>query len=433
MLDGMLRKGTKLQSINGIAYTVVEMLGSGGQGEVYRVSSPNGDEALKWYYKQTSSEEQKNTIMNLVQEGAPSDNFLWPKDFLVADDGTFGYIMDLRPREYKNIPDLLNRKTEPSFEKLILAVFNMVTEYETLHKRGYSYKDVSDQNVFFNPDTGEVLICDNDNVSGNGVADSGVYGTMRFMAPEIVRGEAMPSRYTDLYSLAVLMFCMLFIGHPLDGMNEARIHALDDKANIALYGTHPVFIYDPSNAENRPVPGIHDNPMIYWESVYPRFLKERFVKAFTDGLAIPQERIVEKQWKDTMVKLLDSIMICPNCGAEVFFDEKREEAGENHICWGCQTVLSAPPQIKIGKHRILLNKNSKIKSHHLNNDYDLSTDVASVSQNPNNPAQWGLRNDSNDTWTYIRPDGTQSMLPPGRTAAFVVGAKINFGSMIGEF
>lgn len=432
MITGMLKPGLKLIGESGISYEVIKMLGSGGQGEVYEIDTPSGKKALKWYYKQTSTPEQKNTIMNLIQEGSPSRNFLWPSDMISSSSNeTFGYVMDLRPKEYRNIPDLLNRKVEPNFEKLFLAVYNLTKEYNLLHQKGYSYKDISEQNVFFKPYTGEVLICDNDNVSVNGMKDSGVYGTMRFMAPEIVRGEATPSRNTDLYSLAVLIFNMLFISHPLEGKNEAKIHALDDKANIMLFGKNPIFIFDPDNADNRPVSGIHDNAIIYW-NLYPNFLKELFVKAFTDGVKDPTKRIVERTWMDASIRLLDSIMICPNCGAEVFFDEHREQSGLNHECWNCKSILKAPSQIKIGRHRILLNLSSTVKAHHLYGDYDLETIVASVTQNPNNPGKWGLKNESNENWTYIRADGTQSLLPPGRTAALAIGAKINFGPITGE-
>ena len=432
MLSGMLNNKTSVKSELGVTYSIVKILGSGGQGEVYEIDSPTGKKALKWYYKQTSTPEQKNTIMNLIQAGTPSNNFLWPLDLISNNiDGTFGYVMELRPKDYRNIPDLLNRKVEPSFEKLFLTVFNLTKEYNLLHQKGYSYKDISEQNVFFKPDTGKVLICDNDNVSVNGLADSGVYGTMRFMAPEIVRGEAVPSRNTDLYSLAVLIFYILFISHPLEGENEARIHALDDNANIMLFGTNPIFIFDPDNTENRPVAGIHDNAIIYWD-LYPLFLKKLFIKAFVDGVKNPTKRVVEKTWMDASIRLIDNIMICPNCGVEVLFDEYRENNGMNHKCWNCQSVLKAPPQIKIGRSRILLNLHSSIKSHHLYGNYDLDTKVASVTQNPNNLGQWGLKNESNENWTYIRADGSQVLLPPGKTAALVSGAKINFGTIIGE-
>ena len=431
MLQGMLKKGTKLNGLNGIEYSVKEMLGSGGQGEVYKIDSPSGEKALKWYYKQSASSSQKCIISDLVNNGSPSGSFLWPLDLINGNDGTFGYVMELRPREYKSISDLLNRKTDPSFEKLILAIFNLARAFEMLHQRGYSYKDISDRNVFFNPNTGDVLICDNDNVSGNGMADSGVYGTIDFMAPEIVRGEAMPSKDTDLYSLAVLIFEMLFISHPLNGMNEYKIHALDENARKRLYGINPIFIFDPNNSENRPVRGWHDNAIIYWD-LYPQFLKDKFITAFTDGINNVSKRIFEKEWKDISIRLLDSIILCPNCGAEIFWDEAKSASGKDHICWGCQKKVSIPPSIRIGKNKILLSPNTKLKSHHINLDYDLTNNVASISQNPNNPAQWGLKNETNDTWTYIKSDGSQVLVPPGKNAAIVLGNKINFGKVIGE-
>ena len=90
--------------------------------------------------------------------------------------------------------------------------------------------------MFFDPDTGDVLICDNDNVSANGIDNSSVYGTPRFMAPEIVMGQAKPSRNTDLYSLAVLLFYMFMMGHPLEAKLEAEIKCMAIHPMNTLYG-----------------------------------------------------------------------------------------------------------------------------------------------------------------------------------------------------
>ncbi len=431
----MLKTGDKLTGEKGVQYTVREMLGAGGQGEVYRIDSPNGPMALKWYYKQTSTEDQKKIIMDLVEDGSPSPQFLWPEDFIRSNsNNTFGYVMELRPQEYRNIPDLLNRRVQLTFGIVIKAVYNMVEQFEILHREGYSYKDISDQNVFFNPRTGDVLICDNDNVSKNNQDDSGVYGTMRYMAPEIVRGDkgVHPSTKTDLYSMAVLMFCMLFISHPLDGANEARIHALDDAANLALYGTHPIFIFDPVNTENRPVAGIHDNALLFWE-IYPSFLKEKFIKAFTKGMNSPTDRIVEREWKDTLIKLMNSTIICPYCNAEVFYDETNEENGTRNYCWNCRSLINKPPILRIGKHMLPISSSLKIKAHHLNNNYDLTKVEASITRNPKNPSQMGLKNEGSSNWTYIRTDGTQGVVPPGKSAALIQGIKIVFGNETGEY
>ena len=61
------------------------------------------------------------------------------------------------------------------------------------------------------------------------------------MAPEVVRREAPPSDKTDRYSLAVLLFLLLYGGHPLDGRRESRIRCLDVSALERLYGFDPVW------------------------------------------------------------------------------------------------------------------------------------------------------------------------------------------------
>ena len=426
MIEGTLKSGTELIGRKGTKYHVEKLLGSGGQGEVYQISSPTERKALKWYYPETSTTEQKNTIGNLVEAGSPSSKFLWPEDLIISDSNkTFGYVMNLRPDSYKSIPDLLNRKVNITFPIMLKIIYNLANEYDFLHSKGFSYKDISDKNVFFNPNDGDVLICDNDNVSINGQNDSGVYGTMRYMAPEIVRGEASPSRNTDLYSLAVLIFSIMYISHPLEGKNEASIHALDDAANKKLFGTNPIYIFDPKNPENRPVKGIHDNAIIY-DEIYPTALKKLFEEAFTKGINNPGARITERQWKDMSLQLMDSIVQCPKCNAPIFYDIETEEQTK---CWHCHESIQQPTVITIGRKKLVLNSNTKIKEHYIELNYEINKNCASVVQNPKNPTMWGIRNDSNETWTYIRADGTQAMLPPGKTAAISKGAKIKFGKV----
>jgi len=130
-----------------------------------------------------------------------------------------------------------------------------------------------------------LLICDNDNVTVDGGAEGGILGTPRFMAPEVVRGQASPGTRTDLFSLSVLLFYMLMVHHPLEGKRESEIKCFDLPAMNRLYGTEPVFIFDPYDDTNRPVLGCHDNALLYWQ-IYPQSLRDIFIKAFTDGTGI---------------------------------------------------------------------------------------------------------------------------------------------------
>ena len=431
-MEGQLKIGTSLVSESYNKYEVKSLLGSGGQGEVYDVECNGKHYALKWYYKHMATKEQKDILDNLIKRGAPDPSFLWPQDLVFSSLGEpFGYIMPLRPKNYKSIVDMMKRRAEPSFYALSRAAFNLTKGYEKLHSMGYSYRDISFGNLFFDPDTGDVLICDNDNVSANGINNSSVYGTPRFMAPEIVVGKAKPSRNTDLFSLSVLLFYMFMMGHPLEGKLEADIKCMDIHAMNKLYGTDPVFVYDPDNKTNRPVPGYQDNVRIYWD-LYPQSIRELFTQSFTIGLTNPSKRVTEKKWMEAFCNLITGITKC-SCGAEVFFDEAKIAKQVAHTCWNCGKTVSFPASLVAGKSRVILLKDSKIYSHAITGDYDMNTIIGTVVQNPNNPNLWGIRNESSNNWTYIKSDGQQIPVANGKTAAIANGVKIDFGQVIGEF
>ncbi|WP_294411283.1 hypothetical protein [uncultured Ruminococcus sp.] len=431
-MEGQLKIGTVLTSESSNNYKVISLLGAGGQGEVYDVECNGKHYALKWYFKHMATQEQKDILDNLISKGSPDSSFLWPQDLIFTSIGeSFGYIMPLRPKNYKSIVDMMKRRAEPSFYALSRAAFNLTYGYEKLHSMGYSYRDISFGNLFFDPDTGDVLICDNDNVSANGVNNSSVYGTPRFMAPEIVIGKAKPSRNTDLFSLAVLLFYMFMMGHPLEGKLEADIKCMDIHAMNKLYGTNPVFVYDPDNKTNRPVAGYQDNVRIYWD-LYPQNIKDLFIQSFTVGLTNPARRVTEKKWMEAFSNLITGINKC-SCGAEVFFDEQKTSQAVAHTCWNCGKVVNFPASITIGKSRIIILKDAKIYSHNINNDYDMKTIVGTVVQNPQNPNLWGIRNESKENWTYIKADGQQIPVASGKSAAIASGVTIDFGQIKGKF
>lgn len=307
-----------------------------------------------------------------------------------------------------------------------------VEHTELVQHRGILY--ITNQRIVFQATEwgfDKTYRCDNDNVSFDNSKPGGVLGTPGFMAPEIVRGEKRPSKDTDRYSLSVLLFYLFMVNHPLEGKLEASIRCMDMAARVKLYGTDPVFIFDPNNKTNRPVKGIHDNATIYWP-LYPEKLRQMFTRAFTVGLNEPSKRITEPEWMTLFSNMMSGMLQC-SCGAQLFYDEDLETKGVAHTCWNCGKTIQVPNKIIIGKNRVLLHQNTKLLHHHVYDDFDMDTVVGSVVQNPKNPALWGIRNEDKVNWTYQKADGTQIPVAPGKTAGIAKGVKILFPESTGEF
>ncbi|PWT90879.1 MAG: serine/threonine protein kinase [Proteobacteria bacterium] len=435
----MLKPGQKvITKSSGVECTLVEYLGGGGQGDVYRAEMAGRFVAVKWYLSRSATERQRASIELLVRKGPPTDRFLWPLE-LVSCPGVrdFGYMMPLRESRFRGIADLMKRRIDPTFRALTTAGFGLAHSFLHLHSQGLCYRDISFGNIFFDPHTGEVAICDNDNVTVDGDPASGILGTPRFMAPEVVRGEALPSTQTDLFSLAVLLFYLFLVHHPLEGRRELEIHSFDLPAMTRLYGTHPLFIFDPHDRSNAPVPGQQDNAILAWP-IYPRFLRDLFTRSFTTGLHDSEHgRVREGEWRAGMIRLRDSIVYCSSCGAENFYDGDalRASGGAPPNCWACKANVPLPYRLRFGRSLVMLNHDTRLFVHHVDEQRanDFSRAVAEMARHPQHPDVWGLKNLSDETWSYSSGgDPRPSEVLPGRIVRLENGMRINFGRVEGE-
>lgn len=435
----LLSPNQVVQSQTGQPCKVDKFLGGGGQGEVYKAQWGGHDVALKWYNEQCATSDQKAALEALIRAGTPTDKFLWPEDLASAIGVPgFGYIMKLRPPEYKGLDSLMAGRIEPPARVLITAGFELTKAFRDLHTKGLCYRDISFGNAFFDPTTGAVLICDNDNVAQNRTAKSGVAGTPDFMAPEIVRMEAKPSTSTDMHSLAVLLFYLLSFGHPLLGKRILKTRCWDGPAREKMFGKEPLFIFDPNDDSNAAVDLSVDPtgeagalPKLYW-AMYPSFLKKTFIKAFTTGLHNPNERVTELEWQRALVALRDSLFYCA-CGKANYYDlDVVQAGGRSKKCWDCRNDPQLPFRIRIGKSIVMLNAETKLFSHHINDDFVFSTPVAEVIRHPTDRNIWGLKNLGTVKWSTGAPDGTMKDVEPGKSVPLVANTKIHFGMVDGE-
>lgn len=437
-MAGFLADGEVLRALPSEDIKVLSFIASGGQGEVYRVQSSQGEKALKWYFPDAATSEQRVILEKLVDMDQNDPRFLWPKALVESDrlKRQFGYLMPLRPPHFASLPALFRRKVpDATFRSVTTACIHLVEAFRSLHARGLAYRDINMGNVFFDPIRGDVLVCDNDNAIFEGQM-TGVGGTMEFMAPEVVREEAQPRTQTDLHSLAVLLFLLLVNHHPLEGALEQKIHCFDAAAKERLYGVHPVFIFDPHDDSNRPVLGVQDTADSLWK-LLPTAIRALFIQAFTVGLHNPDNgRVRETQWRDALRKMRDQIVICSRCQAQNYHDmDAYRETRVTAPCWSCKLPLVLPPRLRLGNGVIvMLNLGASLHPHHLDasRSLDPTTVVAEVTQHPAKPGVFGITNRSSDAWSMIDATGIPRMIEPGRSAPLRDGLTLEIGSVRGD-
>ncbi len=413
-----LKPKDKVTLTNGSFATIIKELGRGGQGIVYQVEVNGQTMALKWYLNLMNDKFYRNLEENITK-GAPSDAFLWPEYLTTKQNGSFGYIMKLRPQGYHEFGHYLLAKSKfKSFEALVNAAMKICEGFKSLHLSGLSYQDLNDGNFFIHPETGDVLICDNDNVFPEG-ENSGILGKARYMAPEVVTSKAMPDKYTDRYSLSVVLFLLFYANHPLEGARVLACPCMTEKFEKQFYGNEPIFIYDETKNVNRPVRGVHNNVLKRWMA-FPAVLRDTFKQEFGEEcLNNPSRRKMERKWQNIIQQLRDMLVVCPECGDETFVEDAN---APKCMCCGKSFTLSGI--LKVNERNILLTPKTNLFV-----DIDIEPDVQVLSVSGDKfPVQ--LKNITNNSWIVETSSGKLKSVEPNQFMPVKVGLKINLGGTI---
>ncbi|MBP3542158.1 MAG: protein kinase [Clostridia bacterium] len=426
-----LKIGDTVKMKSGGSAKVLAEFGSGGQGTVYKVNYNGKEYALKWYHSNAfygKEDEFYTNLENNIMKGAPTEAFLWPLGITEKQNGSFGYIMDIYPDGYEELTNFfVGSKKKPqvrfkSFAALITAAINIIQAFRELHNRGYSYQDINNGNFFIDPANGRVLICDNDNVSPYGT-NLGIRGKQRWMAPEIVTLQCDPDKQSDRFSLAVVLFRLLFINHPLEGRYSTppcMTKALEKK----YYGTEPIFVFDPTDTRNRPIPGTDHNLKLFW-GIYPEYIREIFCRAFSQDVMLKRKpRVLEKEWLDAFFRLRAETGTCPVCQKEMFYAAEKE-----NCCFECGKRIPQTARLVFKNDSLSLSLFTHMKVYLWNVDtsmQDIETVVGEVVENTKNPNLLGMRNVSAYTWMITLPDNTQRQLEPGSVVPLKNGFVIDF-------
>jgi serine/threonine-protein kinase len=212
------------------SYKLVELLGSGGMGEVWRAHHrmlvrPAAVKLIHADALGVDSQEAKVLLSRFEREAQVTASLQSPHtvelyDFGTTEDGTFYYVMELL--EGIDLEQLVRRSGHLPPERVVHVLRQVCASLGEAHRRGLVHRDVKPANVYlcqraFEHDFVKVLDfglvkwhtalpTDEDlHLSQTGT----ILGTPSYMAPEIARGEGPVDGRADLYAVGCLAYWLL--------------------------------------------------------------------------------------------------------------------------------------------------------------------------------------------------------------------------------
>ena len=208
------------------AYEIVAVLGEGGMGVVYRARDLRlkRDVAIKTL--KPSAPQDANAAQRILQEARRAASLNHPHVCTIHEvqdaDGTACIVMELVAGRTlaSMIPlDGLPPESAASYGAQIADALAHA------HERGVLHRDIKCANVIVSPG-GQVKVLDfgladltpaaMGDATTEALADAGPKGTLAYMAPEVIRGQAADER-SDLWSLGIVLYEMAGGRRPFGG------------------------------------------------------------------------------------------------------------------------------------------------------------------------------------------------------------------------
>ncbi len=212
-----LRRGTTFAG----RYEIIEELGKGGMGKVYRVEDKkiNEEVALKLIKHDVASD--KKTIERFSNELKLARKIVHKNVGrmyeLMEEKGIHFITMEYVPGQ--DLKGLIRQSRQLALGTTINIAMQLCEGLEEAHRLGVVHRDLKPSNIMVDKE-GIVRIMDFGiarSIKGKGITGTGVMiGTPEYMSPEQVEGLEVDQR-SDIYSLGIILYEMMTGRVPFEG------------------------------------------------------------------------------------------------------------------------------------------------------------------------------------------------------------------------
>lgn len=342
----------RYQGLGGTTYYVKEnRIAGGGEGGIHDIE--NYPHLVAKIFKTERRDPQREEKLRLMVQTKLTQDQLkqitWPLDVIYDNTGFVGYIMP-KLQNLASLTEIYSAGTYDLRYRLMAAV-NLCAAIDTVHEMGQVCGDLNPQNICINLDENDringfkVTLVDTD--SYHFTADGATYrcevGLGDYIAPELqnkmvngldLKNVPLPSytRATDLFALAVHIFCLLMNGcHPFAcakeiNPKESNIEQLKaDNVKDSVVAPQPI-----ENIKSGFFPFYEKRTGIVHPIYAPAFdslpsqIRQLFVRTFVDGHIDPTQRVTAIEWQNALMPLLGNIAVCNGKTKHYYFNHNMD-------------------------------------------------------------------------------------------------------------
>jgi non-specific serine/threonine protein kinase len=207
-------------------YKILEKLGEGGMGVVYKAKDTKLDRmvALKFLPKHLLCDEEAKTRFVQEAKAASALNHTNITTIYEIDEVEDQCFISMEYIEGKSIKELVKEKT-PSVKEILEIAIQVGEGLNAAHKKDIVHRDVKSDNIMLT-DEGVVKIMDFGLAKLKGVSKltkaGATLGTIQYMSPEQAQGMEVDQR-SDIFSFGVVLYEMITGQMPFGGDHDAAV------------------------------------------------------------------------------------------------------------------------------------------------------------------------------------------------------------------
>jgi len=223
-------------------YTLVDKIGSGGTGEVWRARHRMliRPAAVKLIRPTAIGPAERETLLRRFEReahataGLKSPHTVQLYDFGVTDDGTLYYVMELL--DGMDLDTMVERFGPMPAERAVHLLHQVAASLDDAHQNGLVHRDIKPANIVvsrFGAAWDFVKVLDFGLVKLEGArasaasvrltADGSASGTPAYMAPEVALGEQATDHRVDIYSLGCVAYWLVTGKLLFDGPSGVKV------------------------------------------------------------------------------------------------------------------------------------------------------------------------------------------------------------------